>query len=165
VYKKRSKHAYAYTPFPSTMNPSLDACADPSISTDILTGTRYASSRIVRRQSSLTSGYTTTDDFGSDGDDTPHLPIPSYPQPHYFSANVSLPSNGTAPATVDLVFLDYFAAALVADLVGLGGNYSVATDVRDYMPSTFSTQDYLPAYVKVAPGGWRGLANCTVSLS
>lgn len=145
------------------MTPDLDSCIDPSITSDAATGRSYSSSRIVRRQSTLTSGYTTTDDFGKDGDDTPHLSIPTYTQPHYFSANGTFPPSGSTPSTVDLVFLDYFAAALVADLVSLGANYTVA-QVQYYMPPTFSTQDYLPAYVKVAPD-WKDVSNCAVSLS
>jgi len=162
VYKKRDLSTPDFS-FSSTLTADMDACVDPSITSDLSTGRSYSSSRIVRRQSTLTSGYHTTDDFGSDGDDAPHTTIPFYSQPHYFSANASFPANGSAPKTVDLICLNYFAAALVADLVSLGGNYT-KNDVKDYLPISFTTQDYLPAYVKTA-SDWRDLANCAVSVS
>jgi len=161
VYKKRDLSTADFS-FPSALNPDMDACVDPSITSDLSTGRSYSSSRIVRRQSTLTSGYHTTDDFGTDGDDTPHVPIPYYPQPHYFSATANFPTDGSGtPRTVDLIFLSYFGAALVADLVSLGGNYTLG-DVRDYLPTSFTTQDYLPAYVKTA-AEWRDLEGCAVS--
>ena len=56
----------------SQLNPSLepDSCIDPPVTHDHLNTKRsYPGGRIVRRQSStLTPGYTTSDDFGTDGD-------------------------------------------------------------------------------------------------
>lgn len=90
------------------LNPSLtDDCVDPPVTHDHLSTKRsYPGGRIIRRQSTVnTPGYTTTDDFGTDGDDTPHSPIPYYSQPNVFQANASFPADGSKPATIDLVFL------------------------------------------------------------
>jgi hypothetical protein len=95
----------------------------------------YPGGRIIRRQTSTTPGYTTTDDFGSDGDDTIHSKIPYYSVPNFFQANGSLPSNGTLAAddVVDLIFLDYVAGSVVKALNGLGGSYT-DDQVTYYLP-------------------------------
>lgn len=111
-----------------------------------------AGGRIIRRQSttSNTPGYTTTDDFGTDGDDTIHLPIPYYSQPNYFQTNVSFPADGSLPATVDVIFLDYFASSVVMFLQQSGFAGVSAASVQQYLPISFTTNSYLPAYAKVA---------------
>lgn len=69
-------------------------------------GRRSAYSGVTRRQVvDLVSGYTTTDDFGTDGDDTAHSEIPYYEVPDYFQATAGFPQ-GDAPDTVDLIFID-----------------------------------------------------------
>ena len=128
-------------------NPSLldrDICLDPPVTQDHMHSKRsYAGGRTIRRQSTtLTPGYTTSDDFGTDGDDTPHSKIPYYSQPNDFQANGSFPTNGSLPATVDLIFLDFIAADAVAALGGLGANYTLA-DVSYYLPEV---SQYLLAY-------------------
>jgi hypothetical protein len=98
-------------------------------------------------------------DFGTDGDDTPHSTIPSYPQPDYAAGNASFPTDGTTPANVDVIFLDYFASTVVSILNGLGGKYTSA-DVQYYLPPTFTTQSYLPIY---AAKYWQAnVPNCPV---
>ncbi len=132
-----------------------DGCIDPtsygaSNTENSKQGLRSRS--ITRRQAPsslrLTPGYTTTDDFGTDGDDTPHSAIARYSLPENVQANASFPTNGTQPKTVDLVFLDYIAPDVIPVLNGLGGKYSRA-DLTYYVPPDFSTQDYLPAYAKM----------------
>jgi hypothetical protein len=122
----------------SQLNPSLqvDSCIDPPLNRDHLISKRsYPGGRIIKRQSNTTPGYTTTDAFGTDGDDTIHSKIPYYSYPDFFQANGSLPSNGKLADTdtVDLVFLDYVAASVVTVLDSLGGNYS-SEDVSYYLP-------------------------------
>ena len=134
---------------------------------------------IHRRQSqALTPGYVTTgkpsfslatvvedsliysiDDFGTDGDDTPHSKIPSYDQPNAIQANASFPANGL-PSSVDLVFLDYIAPTdVLPALQSLGAKYTI-NDVSYYLPKTFTTNSYLPAYAKIA---WQAnVPNCPV---
>ncbi|GJC83614.1 secreted protein ARB_01864 [Colletotrichum liriopes] len=91
--------------------------------------------RIVRRQT-VTPGYTTSDDFGTDGDDTIHSEIPIYDYPDFFQANGSFPIDGrlSDEAKVDLIFLDYVAGSVISVLRSLGANYTSA-DVSYYLPS------------------------------
>ena len=100
------------------------------------------------------------DDFGTDGDDTPHLKIPNYPQPNDIQGKASFPADGSDPKTVDLVFLDFIAQGYVVPaLQSLGAKYTVK-DVQEYLPVTFTTNSYLPAYAKLA---WqKGVPNCPV---
>jgi hypothetical protein len=131
-------------------------CADPSIG---FINTDLKPRGIIRRQTAVTPGYLTTDDFGSDGDDTPHSKIPSYSQPNYIQGNASFPDDGTNPEFVDVIFLDYFASVVVKVLDGLGGTYTIA-DVNYYMEKEFTTNSYLPKYAKA---NWQAnMPNCPV---
>lgn len=125
-----------------------DSCLDPTISmVSGQTGELKTRGHSRRQTVGLTPGYTTIDDFGSDGDDTIHSAIPYYSQPNYVQGNASLPVDGTTPATVDVIFLDYFAATVVSILNKLGGTYTM-NDVSDYLDPSYTTQSYLPAYAK-----------------
>ena len=156
---KRSLHASDFN-FRSLVG---DVCPDASLgsagSEDVLT-LRGLTRGLHRRQSAttLTPGYTTIDDFGKDGDDTPHSALPFYPQPDYIQGNGSFPTDGSNPQTVDLVFLDFFAAEVLSSLNGLGAQYTMA-DVTYYLdPKVFTTQNYLPAYARQA---WQAnVPNC-----
>lgn len=137
-----------------------DTCLDPPLSHNHLRARSYPSSRILRRQSTAaTPGYTTKDDFGTDGDDTRHSAIPYYSQPNDVQANASFPTDGSEPEAVDLVFLDFIASYVLRALTSLGANYTTG-DVSYYMPPNFTTNSYLPAYAKVA---WQeNMPNCPV---
>ncbi|KAL8830458.1 MAG: hypothetical protein Q9191_001420 [Dirinaria sp. TL-2023a] len=113
-----------------------------------------------RQTATLTPGYVTKDDFGTDGDDTVHSRIPNYAQPNDLQANASFPTDGSEPATVDLVFLDFIADEYVIPaLRSVGATYSMA-DVSYYLPKNFTTNSYLPAYAKLA---WQAnVPNCPV---
>lgn len=131
-----------------------DGCIDPTLyrPSSRKQGLKPRSRSITRRQAptplQLTPGYTTKDDFGTDGDDTPHSAIPRYPVANDVQANASFPTDGSEPKTVDLVFLDFIAKGyIIPALNRVGGSYSLA-DVMMYMPPDFSTQDYLPEYAK-----------------
>ncbi|CZR52320.1 related to Ser/Thr protein phosphatase family protein [Phialocephala subalpina] len=140
------KRASAHLHFGS-MPQVKDSCVDPTIS--LITGEvgELKTRGISRRQTVTSFGYVTTDDFGTDGDDTPHTKIPSYSQPNYVAGNASFPIDGTTPDFVDVVFLDYFASTVVSILNQLGGTYTSA-DVSYYMPRAFTTQSYLPLYAQ-----------------
>jgi hypothetical protein len=98
--KKRSLEALEYTP---DFN-GADGCYDtPYLLAD-------AESRLYAREShsmtrraapALTPGYVTSDDFGTDGDDTPHSKIPNYDLPVYVQGNALFPATGK-PTSVDL---------------------------------------------------------------
>jgi hypothetical protein len=138
-----------------------DSCIDPPL-THFHSPTRRSTQagRLLRRQAP-SPGYTTTDDFGSDGDDTVHAPIPFYEQPNDLQANASFPADGSTPEKVDLVFLDFIAGTIVKALNGpdVGGNFSLS-QVEYYIDRQFTTNSYLPAYAKVA---WKGdVENCPV---
>lgn len=136
-----------------------DSCIDPTIG--LISSTSELKTRgISRRQAVVTPGYVTTDDFGSDGDDTPHSVIPSYHQPNYAQGNASFPADGSAPAVVDLIFLDYFASTVVTVLNQMGGQYKIA-DVRNYIDPSFSVQSYLPEYARLF---WQtNVPNCPIA--
>lgn len=99
------------------------------------------------------------DDFGTDGDDTIHSSIPFYSQPEYFQANASLPTDGSEPTAIDLIFLDFIAVDVLAALKSAGATYTTA-DVAYYLPKIFTTNSYLPAYAKLA---WQAnVPNCPI---
>jgi len=138
-----------------------DSCVDPLIANIASHGPLQSRSNngIIRRQTSkLTPGYVTTDDFGvGTGDDTTHSKIPNYPQPQYVQANASFPTDKSVPASVDLIFLDYIAKDVLSALKSIGASYTTA-DVSYYLPRTFTTNSYLPAYAKIA---WQAnIMNC-----
>ena len=116
---------------------------------------------LSRRSETLTPGYITSDDFGSDGDDTVHSAIPSYPQPNNIQANASFPTNGSTPEAVDLIFLDFIGSEYVIPALQkiAPGKYT-AGDISYYLPKSFTTNSYLPAYAKQA---WQAnVPNCPV---
>lgn len=138
-----------------------DTCVDPPL-THASGVAKRSKGRVIRRQVAAPSaGYTTTDDFGTDGDDTIHKAIPHFSQPNDLQANASFPTDGSLPEKVDLVFLDFIAKNVVAALnePDVGGSYSV-NDVSYYLPEEFTTNSYLPAYAKIA---WQdNVPNCPV---
>ena len=154
--RRRSfRSRFGSMPLPS----SKDSCLDPTLGWISGTQPELKTRGITRRQTTVTPGYVTTDDFGTDGDDTPHSKIPSYPQPDYAQGNGSFPTDGTTPDVVDVIFLDYFASTVVSVLKTLGGTYTIA-DVSYYLDPSFTTQSYLPAYAKLA---WQAnVPNCPV---
>ncbi|DAA74420.1 TPA_exp: Secreted protein [Trichophyton benhamiae CBS 112371] len=117
---------------------------------------------ITRRtidSSMLYPGYVTSDDFGLDGDDTPHSKIPYFKVPIDIQANASFPTNGSMPTVVDLAFVDYIGAKYVIPALNkLGGKYS-ASDIQSY--KDFGSSSFLREY---ALEFWQeGLPNCTTN--
>ena len=78
----------------------------------------------------LTPGYSTSDDFGCDGDDTPHKPISEYNIPNVIVANRTF--SDTEPDIVDLVFFDFIQMYILDGLRLLGLKYR-RQDVKHYM--------------------------------
>nr|POF06951.1 secreted protein [Quercus suber] len=160
AYEKRSIDSGDFG-FYNPSVPQADACIDPPSFNDGIVANRTLG-RVIRRQA-VTPGYTTTDDFGSDGDDTIHTEIPRYSVPNDFQAMGSFPANGSMPSTVDMVFLDFIADDVIAALNNAGQSYSTA-DVSYYLPESFTTNSYLPAYAKIAPDWQKNVPNCPVGL-
>jgi hypothetical protein len=160
--KKRDLNTADFNFSPLLMD--RDTCIDPPLTHqyDGLTRRSKQGGRLIRRQSTApTPGYTTLDDFGTDGDDTVHSKIPNYSQPNDLQANASFPIDGSMPKTVDLVFLDFIASYIVNALntPDVGGAFSLS-QVSYYITKEFTTNSYLPAYAKVA---WQdNVPNCPV---
>lgn len=88
----------------ATMPIPRDSFTDPSLG--YLTRREMRQNHgVVRRQEIVTPGYTTTDDWGTDGDDTKHSKIPEFPLPRYWQAQANVPKD-KEPAFVDLIFYD-----------------------------------------------------------
>ncbi|PQE07382.1 ser Thr phosphatase family protein [Rutstroemia sp. NJR-2017a WRK4] len=85
----------------------------------------------------LIPGYTTTDDAGSDGDDTIHTPINFYRVPNCIEARIDFPTTSADPETVDLVFVDFIKPWVLAALRFLGEEYEEG-DVRAYRNETLT---------------------------
>ncbi|KAF7587087.1 hypothetical protein BBP40_007726 [Aspergillus hancockii] len=95
--------------------------------------------------SALSPGYTTTDDFGSDGDNTLHSRIPEFKQPAYTVANASFPKSPSPPEKVDFVFLDFLGPRVLAAVKNIGLNYT-KKDIKLYAPESFRSKYVLPTY-------------------
>ncbi|KIW04607.1 uncharacterized protein PV09_04355 [Verruconis gallopava] len=134
-------------------------CIDPPITHDHIGKRSYPGGSLIRRQTSETPGYTTTDDFGTNGDDTPHSKIPTYTMPNDIQANASMPTDGSTPETVDLIFLDFIASYVLNALNSVGGSFT-KSDIGYYMDPSFTTNSYLQEYAKTA---WQqNMPNCPV---
>lgn len=81
-----------------------DLCVDPVFGP--LSARDDGGAPAVRRRQVVVDpvpGYTTTDDFGTDGDDTAHSAIPSYQIPDFFQGIAGAAADADV---VDLVFVD-----------------------------------------------------------
>ncbi|KAI0424800.1 ser/Thr protein phosphatase family [Xylaria sp. FL1042] len=154
-YEQASKLLYALNNAGASEKRSLgympverDICADPLVeprSEIKRDGEHWNSVRgITRRQVvDLVPGYTTTDDWGTDGDDTAHSEIPYYEIPDFFQGAAGFDENGEADV-VDVIFVDFIESDVLAIL---GSSFSSA-DVDYYISANFTTRDYLPLFVK-----------------
>jgi hypothetical protein len=128
--------------------PQMDECVEPIIS--LIRGSNHdlKPRGVVRRHNVITLGYTTTYDFGTDGDDTIHFPILQYSrQTTSKKMLLSQPTEAPLPPLTYTVFLDYFTSTVVIILNQPGGDYT-DDDVKYYLPPIYTTQSYLPAYAK-----------------
>jgi hypothetical protein len=86
-----------------------DICVDPMVAPlgarDVFDHSHLHTAVTRRQVVDLTAGYTTTDDFGTDGDDTAHSEIPYYAIPDFFQGEGGF-VDGACTDTADLVFLD-----------------------------------------------------------
>ncbi|KAL7930964.1 Metallo-dependent phosphatase-like protein [Trichoderma chlorosporum] len=139
----------------ATMPIPRDSCTDPSLG--YLTRREMRQSHgVVRRQEVVTSGYATTDDWGTDGDDTEHTGIPNYDLPGYFQAQANFPE-GKDPEVVDVIFFDFIESYILNDL---GANYT-SDMVSCYIDCNFSSQDFMLPYAQLV---WQeNIDNCTLA--
>lgn len=75
----------------------------------------------------LTPGYTTTDDGGTDGDDTIHAPITFYRVPNALESRIGFPTSDNEnddPTTVDVVYVDFIERYILLALKFLGTDYA-----------------------------------------
>ncbi|KAK4231502.1 Metallo-dependent phosphatase-like protein [Podospora fimiseda] len=108
-----------------------------------------------RTQEVLEIGYTTEDDFGTDGDDTPHKEIPRYGLPDFFEARAGFPDD-KEPELVDLVFNDFINDDII---IGLEGNYAPAS-IEPYLFINNTLQNFLVSYVET---NWQaGMPDCPI---
>lgn len=84
----------------------------------------------------LSSGYTTKDDIGTDGDDTVHKPLKFYSVPNCIQSEINFPQDGE-PETVDVVFIDFVQPWIVPALKFAGGDYT-HDDVEKYMDGSMT---------------------------
>ncbi|KIH94573.1 serine/threonineeeee-protein phosphatase family [Sporothrix brasiliensis 5110] len=112
----------------------------------------------------LVAGYTTWDDFGFDGDDAVHEPLPHFRLPNCIQAEASFPKAATGteevaePATVDFVFFDFIQRFVLQALAyakqSAGGvapdgtpyKHYTDADVEAYLENKFT--DYFADWVK-----------------
>jgi len=95
-----------------------------------------------------TEGYTTEDDFGKDGDDTLHAPVPYFNIPNCIQSEIAFPVDST-PEKVDLVFIEFITPWVLVALKFAGGDYT-NEDVGSYTKETFT--ELLAHWVK---DNWR----------
>ncbi|KAK3996007.1 Metallo-dependent phosphatase-like protein [Cladorrhinum sp. PSN332] len=108
-----------------------------------------------RTQRVLEVGYTTEDDFGTDGDDTPHKEVPRYDLPDFFEAKAGFPDD-KEPELVDLVFNDFINNDII---LALGNNYT-ARNIEPYLYVNNTLQNFLVSYVEKY---WQmGMPDCPI---
>ncbi|CAK7201991.1 hypothetical protein SEUCBS139899_004709 [Sporothrix eucalyptigena] len=106
----------------------------------------------------LVAGYTTWDDFGLDGDDAIHEPLPHFRLPNCIQADVNYPTATGEPETVDLVFFDFIQRFVLMALSyaersigaaapdGTAYKHYTGADVETYLEDKFT--DYFASWVK-----------------
>ncbi|PGG98761.1 hypothetical protein GX51_06620 [Blastomyces parvus] len=159
--RKRSANAEVDT-YSSSMLAGREACVDPPLTTsrqmrrDLLKPRSITRHR--RASDQIYPGYTTTDDFGTDGDDTPHSKIPYFEQPNDVQAKAAFPEDGSEPEKVDLVFVSFIGKNFVLPAVNqAGGSYTVE-DLQPYTPPDFTGDMVLMKYAEMV---WKeGVPNC-----
>jgi hypothetical protein len=132
------------------------SCRDPAESSAIPSTVRDQEVLDIKKPV-LTPGYTTKDDAGTDGDDTIHSQINFYRVPNCIQAIVNPASDGVptqppeAPATVDIVYIEFVEPWILLAMRFLGLEYSLA-DTDAYMYGE-SLTTLLAKWVKENWGG------------
>jgi hypothetical protein len=162
-FQKR-KRGLSYSDFnfqPMLSQGIIESCENPSFPRDLELVRRspFSAMAKTKRVTTVGPGYTTSDDFGIDGDDTIHSKISFYNQPNDLQANASFPTDGSLPKIVDLIFLDFIAPNILSALNQTGLVYK-KSDIQYYLPPSFTTNSYFPIY---ASAKWQaGVPNCPI---
>ena len=95
----------------------------------------------LKEDKDLTPGYTTTDDAGTDGDDTIHAPITFYRVPNCIESRIAFPPTTSSsktktntqtptsmqseedPTAIDLIYVDFIESYILLALKFLGTDY------------------------------------------
>ncbi|KAK9460760.1 Metallo-dependent phosphatase-like protein [Lipomyces oligophaga] len=103
----------------------------------------------LSKQDLMTTGYVTIDDYGMDGDDTPHKPFPLYYLPNAIAAKDKFPVDGSNPEVIDVVFVEFLKPFIIQALYDLDKSIpKEAWDVKVY--GGISVKELIKAYVR----GW-----------
>lgn len=122
-------------------SPALPPQVNPTHNQDALFGADQqiplVNDAVIHSVPDLTPGYTTTDDAGSDGDDTIHSPITFYRVPNCLESRIDFPPTSARdkspdPASVDLVYVDFIESYILLALKFLGTDF-VQGDTDVYM--------------------------------
>ncbi|MCJ1481306.1 hypothetical protein MMC06_001463 [Schaereria dolodes] len=117
----------------------------------------------LSNQRSLSPGYTTVDDAGSDGDDTLHSPLSFYRVPNCIEARMGFPTSkaklsldaitdeDTEPKNVDVVYLEFIQPWILLALRFLGAEY-VEGDTEAYMEG----EDFTTMIARWVGKYWKG---------
>ncbi|KAH8689459.1 Metallo-dependent phosphatase-like protein [Talaromyces proteolyticus] len=121
---------------------------------------RSVSRRSVQSPGMLTAGYRTGDDFGNDGDDTQHAPVPYYQPPAYAKANVTVPGQ-TYETLYDIVFIDHIAKYIMPALNCINkGKYHMNKSY--YVDQSINTNTLIGLYAQTDVQWNRTMQNCSV---
>ncbi|KAK9446780.1 Metallo-dependent phosphatase-like protein [Limtongia smithiae] len=104
------------TPISRTMRVRQSNLGD-TFDMDVMASLISATERPEDQEDLKTTGYVTIDDFGMDGDDTPHKPYPLYYLPNAVATKDKFPESGVEPEAVDVVFLDFMKPFILNALV------------------------------------------------
>ena len=101
---------------------------------------------------SLTPGYTTIDDAGTDGDDTPHSRISYFRLPNALVAERNIDKHHE-PKKVDVVFMDFIQQYILSGLLVVGERHRPEEVVAYMYPEGRTLTELMLEWVKVNWGG------------
>lgn len=142
-----------------------DECGNPSFHNETELSRPKTLFRRMIDENTPTPGYTTCDDLGDDGDDTPHSEIPEYSVPAKIQATAGFPSDGV-PDIVDMIFPGFLQPQIIDALnsqnmsTSQSLNYT-SSDTDLYLPTNFTTFDIIPTYASMM---WQDNSNnCSIA--
>lgn len=126
------------------IDPTLDSSLlvpPPPIRIEDLSTATFPDEQVALKthKDSLTPGYTTKDDLGSDGDDTEHSAISYFNVPNCIQTEVDFPADGTPPETVSVVYNEFIEPWLILALKFLGASFE-KQDTEDYLDGKSLTE-------------------------